>query len=143
MPLDDDTISLAQKLKLLRKLEILLGQTERLLARDAGLTEEEIAILANTELIEVSFFQDDGPVLDRYHIDKILPKGLAILADDALAAPDPLLVTVLPQHKSISRHIFDQTRSGLWDLIKIAFGAAIGALITWLLTKHYSQYKPH
>jgi len=91
-----DIIPLVQKLKLLQKLQILLGQTERLLVRDAGLTQKEFEVLADEQLIEVSFFRDDGPDLDRYHIEKILPKGLAILADNALADPDPLLVTVVP-----------------------------------------------
>jgi hypothetical protein len=128
-----DIIPLVQKLKLLQKLQILLGQTERLLVRDAGLTQKEFEVLADEQLIEVSFFRDDGPDLDRYHIEKILPKGLAILADDALADPDPLLVTVVPQHKSIYRRIYEGTRSGLWDLIKIAIGAVIG----WFLKRHF------
>jgi hypothetical protein len=84
-------------------------------------------------LIEVSFFEDEGPVLDRYHIDKILPKGELILAQEVLAEPDPLLVSIVTPKKSVCRHIYEGTRSGLWDLIKIAVGAALG----WYLKKHF------
>jgi hypothetical protein len=132
-----DTISQVQKLKLLRKLQILLGQTERLLARDAGLTQKEFEVLADEQLIEVSFFRNEGPDLDRYHIDKILPKGFAILADDALTAPDPLPVIVVTPPKSVWRQIVDWMRSKLWDLIKIAFGAVVGAVLGWYLKKRF------
>jgi len=87
---------------------------------------KEFEVLADEQLIEVSFFRDDGPDLDRYHLDKILPKGLAILAQDFVAEPDPLRVAVGPPHKSVYMRIFEGTRSGLWDLIKIAFGAVWG-----------------
>ncbi|MGH7952389.1 MAG: hypothetical protein ACREFE_10795 [Limisphaerales bacterium] len=122
----DAPISEAQKLKLPRQIQYLLGQTTQLLVRDAGLTQREFEVLADELLIEVSFFRDEGLDLDRYHIDKILPKGLMVLAQSDLAAPDPLRVTVVTPPKSVCRRIFEGTRSGLWDLIKIAFGAALG-----------------
>ena len=123
----------ARKLIALRRIQLLLDQIKRLRARDAGLTEAEFVELANGELIEVSFDADDGPVLDRYHIDKILPKGFLILSDDALE-PSPLRVAVVPPHKSVCKRIYEGTRSGLWDLIKIAFGAVLG----FLLKKYWS-----
>jgi len=133
MTSDLELKSQARKLKLLSQIQYLLGQTTRLLVRDAGLTQKEFEVLADEQLIEVSFFRDDGPDLDRYHLDKILPKGLAILAQDFVAEPDPLRVAVGPPHKSVYMRIFEGTRSGLWDLIKIAFGAVWG----WYLRKYF------
>ena len=133
MSQDAVTLTAAQKLKLLRQIQYRIGQERRPLARACGLTEDEFAILADEELIEVTFFQDAGPDLDRYNIERILPKGDAILVQAFVAEPDPLRVSVVPQHKSIYKRIFEGTRSGLWDLIKIAFGAVLG----WLLKKHF------
>lgn len=128
MPEAADTISLAQKLKALRQIQYLIGQKGRPLARACGITQDEFAILANEEMIEVTFFRDEGPDLDRYYIEKILPAGDAILAMASVAPPDPLPITLVTPPKSLCRRIFDGTRSGLWDLIKIAFGAALGWL---------------
>ena len=129
MTSDDTPMTPARKLIALRRIQLLLDQIRRLRARDAGVTEAEFVEMANGELIEVSFDADDGPVLDRYHIDKILPKGFLILSDDALE-PSPLRVAVVPHHKSVCTRIFEGTRSGLWDLIKVAFGVVLGFLLT-------------
>jgi len=50
MPADNEPMTSAQKLKLLRQIQYLFGQTARLLARNAGLTEEEFVELANEQL---------------------------------------------------------------------------------------------
>ena len=123
---EDALMRLAQKLKALRQIQFTLRQTDCPLARACGLTQEELAVLANEEMIEVRFSSDDGPDLDRYHITEILPKGFSILAQDFVAEPDPLRVAVVPPHRTVYQGIFEKTRSGLWDLIKIALGAVLG-----------------
>ena len=127
----------AQKLKLLRQIQYLLGQQERLLARNAGLTEEEFVELAKEQLIEVSFFEDEGPVLDRYHIDCILPKGELILAQEVLAEPDPLRITVVTPQKSAWQRIYEAMGNKLLAAIMNALSAAIGAVIGWYLKKNF------
>lgn len=127
----------AQKLKLLRQIQYLLGQSSRLLARNAGLTEEQFVELATEELIEVSLFEDDGPVLDRYHIDKILPKGELILAQEVLAEPDPLRITVVTPPKSVWQRIYEAMGNKLLAAIMNALSAAIGAVIGWYLKKYF------
>jgi hypothetical protein len=133
MKSDDAQLSQAQKLRLLRQIQFALAQAERPLARACGLTQDEFATLANEELIEVTFFRDEGPDLDRYRIESILPKGAAILSQASVLEPEPLRVALLPAHKSICRRVYESTRSGLWDLIKVAAGAALG----WYLKKHF------
>ena len=130
MPEVDEPNHPARKIKALRQIQLLLDQVGRFRARDSGLTEDEFAELANEELIEVTFDRDEGPTLERYHIEKVLPKGSLILAQSALAAPSPLQVSISIPAKSVCQRIFEGTRSGLWDLIKIAFGAVLGAILT-------------
>lgn len=125
-------MSSAKKLEHLRRIQYLLDHTRRLHARDAELTEAEFLALEDEGL---TFFRDDGEVLDIHDIEKITPKGVAVLANAHLAKPEPLQVTVVIQPKSFLRRIYEGTRSGLWDLIKIAVGAAIG----WWLKKHSGQ----
>ena len=124
---------LAQKLKALRQIRFALDQGELPLARACGLTQEEFEALANEQLIEVYFSKDEGPDLDRYHISKILPGGWSILSQAHVAEPDPVRVAVVPPHKSVCRRIYEGTRSGLWDLIKVGFGVALG----WYLKKYF------
>jgi hypothetical protein len=130
---DDKPVTPALKVKALRRIQLMLGQVRRIRGLDSGLTEEEFAALANEELVEVSFDADEGPILDRYYIDKILSKGFLILSDADLAQPSPLQVAVVHPHKSVGKRIFEGTRSGLWDLIKVAAGAVLG----WWLKKHF------
>jgi len=137
MPADASPMTSAQKLKLLRQIQYLLGQQERLLARNAGLTEEEFVELAKEQLIEVSFFEDEGPVLDRYHIDCILPKGELILAQEVLAEPDPLRITVVTPQKSAWQRIYEAMGNKLLAAIMNALSAAIGAVIGWYLKKNF------
>ena len=129
MPQADKPKTPNLKVTALRRIRLLLDRPGLLHARDAGLTEDEFVELANEQLIEIHFDADEGPVFDRYYIDSILPKGELILADDALAAPDPLRVAVVPHHKSVGTRIFEGTRSGVWDLIKVAFGVVLGFLL--------------
>lgn len=129
MPEVDGTIPLAQKLKALRQIQFATGQTERPLVRACGITQKEFEVLADERLIEVSFSKDEGPDLDRYYVDKILPAGFAILAQAHAAEPDPVRVSVVSQSKSVWRRMYEGTRSGLWDLLKIAFGAGLGAIL--------------
>ena len=131
---DDKPVTPALKVKALRRIQLMLGQVKRIRGLDSGLTEAEFAALANEELVEVTFDADEGPILERYYIRKILPKGFLILSDADLSPPSPLQVAVVPHHKSVGTRIFEGTRSGLWDLIKIAFGAVLG----FLLKKYWS-----
>ena len=120
MPSSDAPLPQAQKLRALRQIQFALSQAEEPLARACGLTQDELAVLANEELIEVFFSKDEGPDLDRFHVSRILPEGLSVLAQAYVAEPDPLRVAVVPPHKSVCKRIYEGTRSGLWDLIKIA-----------------------
>src|ERR1035438_1437390 len=120
MPLDDALISPAQKLKALRQIQFRLDQEEKPIARACGLTEIEFRALASERLIEAGDCQDGPTILDTHRIYKILPAGDAILTLAHVAEPSPLQVTVVPAHKSIWRRAFEGTRSGLWDLIKLA-----------------------
>lgn len=129
MPSSDEPISPAQKLKALRQIQFALDQIALPSARACGLTETELEVLANEDSIEVSFSKDEGPILDRCYISKILPGGFAVLAQAHTAPDETLQVSVLPAHKSNWKRIYDATRSGTWDLIKVAFGALLG----WLL----------
>lgn len=135
MPLDAEPMPLAQKLKAVRQIQFVLGQSTRATPRACGLTEDDFPILANEGLLELTFFREAGeaPDLDRFHIEGISDKGMALLAKAHVAEPDPLKIAVVPQHKSILLRIYEGTRSGLWDLIKVAVGAGIG----WFLKKHF------
>ena len=66
-------------------------------------------------------------------MDTISEAGLGILALGDVAEPDPLRVSVVPQHKSVWRRAFEATRTGVWDVIKIAFGAVLG----WYFKKYF------
>ena len=59
--------------------------------------------------------------------------GLGILAQGDVAELKPLRVSVVPPHKSICRRVFEKTRSGFWDVIKIAAGAVLG----WYLKTYF------
>ena len=126
---------LAQTQKALRQIQFALGQSAHVTPRACGLTEAEFPVLANEGLLKLTFFLDPGeaPDLDRFHIEAISPKGMGILARAYVSEPDPLKVSVVPPHKSLWRRAFEGTRSGLWDLIKLAVGAVIG----WFLKKHF------
>jgi hypothetical protein len=90
MPSSDEPVSDAQKLTALRQIKFVLDESENPpVARACGITEEIFAALANEEFIEVTFFEDDGPNLDRFRIHRILPKGFAMLAQ-AHVANEPL-----------------------------------------------------
>jgi hypothetical protein len=132
MSSDGAKLSHKQKLKALRKIQFACGQTARPVARACGLSQEELEGLANEQLIELYFVADEGPDLDRYHISTITPAGMAVLTE-AHVEPDPLKISIEPVHKSVWKRIFQATRSGLWDLIKVAFGAVLG----WLLKKYF------
>jgi hypothetical protein len=121
-----------QVLEALRKVQFMFTLTTRPLARACGLTQEELATLANGGLIEVTSSSDEGPDLDRYHVERILPEGFSILAHEHVAKPNPLEVVLVPSHKSIYKRVFEATRSGTWDLIKVALGAVLG----WYLKKY-------
>jgi hypothetical protein len=135
MPEDGAPITQADKLKALRQIQFVLGQSTQATPRACGLTEAMFRALDNERLLELTFFLDPGeaPDLDRFHIEGISDNGTALLAQAHVAEPDPLKISVVPQHKSILRRIYEGTRSGLWDLIKVAAGAAIG----WFLKKHF------
>jgi hypothetical protein len=132
---DAASISLSQKVKALRQIQFVLCQSTRATPRACGLSEEEFPVLANEGLLELTFFLDPGeaPDLDRYHIESISDKGMGVLACAHTAEPEPLKISVVPHHKSIWRKLYDGTRNGLWDLIKVTVGAAIG----WFLKKYF------
>jgi len=132
MSSDTAQVTQAQKLKALRQIQFVLDRGGHPTARACGLTEPELEALANGGCIEVFFSRDDGPDLDRYHIAKLLPEGWSILSQ-AYAADDPVRIAVVPQNKSVLRRIYEGTRSGLWDLIKVA----VGALLGWYLKKYF------
>ena len=124
---------LAQKLKALRQIQFALDQEAHPTGRACGLTAEEFATLANGRLIEAHDCQGGDTILDTHRIYKILPEGFAMLSQAHVAEPVPLQVTVVPAYKSIWRRVFERTRSGLWDVIKVAVGAVIG----WYLKKYF------
>jgi hypothetical protein len=131
-------MSLSDKVKALRQVQFVLGESRRATPRSCGLTEDEFPILANEELLGLTIVQDPGeaPDLDRFHIVSISPKGMAILAKAHVAEPDPVKIDIVPREKPIWLRIYDATRSGLWDLIKLAFGAICGGLVTWYILNH-------
>ena len=135
MPLDDAPMPLAQKLKALRQIQFALDRSARATPRACGLTEDEFPVLANEGLLELTFYLDPGeaPDLDRFHIEGISAKGMGMLAQAHVSEPDPLKISVVPLQKSVCRRIYEGTRSGLWDLIKVAGGAVLG----WYLKKHF------
>ena len=133
MPSNPESISQAEKLKALRQIQSALDQVGHPTVRACGLTEKQFEVLADEELIEVTFVADEGPTLDRYYVESILPKGSAILVQDD-ASDAPLRVQIYTPKLSIWSRIFRKTRSGLWDLIKVAFGAVVG----WFLKTYFS-----
>lgn len=130
---DATQISPQQKLKALRQIRFRLSEEKLPSARACGLTQEELEVLASEELVEVYRTKDEGPDLDRYDISKILPGGWSILSQAYASEPEPVEVSIVPPHKSVSRRLYEATRSGLWDLIKLA----VGVLIGWCLNKHF------
>ncbi|MGA2029749.1 MAG: hypothetical protein ABSG87_06730 [Verrucomicrobiota bacterium] len=137
MPEADAPITREQKLKALRQIQFALGQVEQPIARACGLSEEIFVALANGELIEVTFDADDGTILDRYHIDKILSKGDLILAQAALVKPHPLQVSIVTPPKSVLRRISEAMGNKLLAAITNALSAAVGAVVGWYLKKHF------
>jgi hypothetical protein len=133
MPLDDVPMPMAQKQKLLRQIQFALDQVGKPTGRACGLTEAEFRALGNERLVEAFDCNDGDTILDTHRIYRILPAGMSILSQAYVAESPPLQVSVVPPHKSIWRRAFEGTRSGLWDLIKLAIGAVIG----WYLKKHF------
>jgi len=101
------------------------------------LTKEEALALKMEGLIVLYHVADAGPFLDIHIVDRITASGLGILARGDVAEMPPLRVTLEPGHQSVWSKIFRATRSGMWDLIKIAVGVLLGALITWYLKKYF------
>ena len=126
-------ISPGDKVKALRQIQFVLGQSEQPIARACGVREEVFAVLANERLIEVFRIADEGETLDMWLVSKILPEGFALLSQAFVADPSPLQISVVPHPKSVLRKIYEGTRNGLWDLIKVAIGAVLG----WWLKKHF------
>jgi hypothetical protein len=54
----------------------------------------------------------------------------------ALVIDFALTISVQKHQESAWSKLFQATRSGLWDIIKIALGALGGGLVTWYLTHH-------
>ena len=118
----------------LRRIQLATDHKERPLARACGLTEEMFQKLADEQLIEVTHFQDEGDCLDIHHIERILPKGHAIL----VSAPiEPSKVILEPMKRSLWLRMFRVLGTGLWDLIKLAIAAGLGVLGGWFLAKHH------
>ncbi|HZL79544.1 MAG TPA: hypothetical protein VFC17_11885 [Candidatus Limnocylindrales bacterium] len=136
MPEADELITQAEKLKALRQIQFQLGQIKHPLARSCGLTEAMFRVLVSEQLIRAGDCQDGPTILDTHRIYKILPEGHAILSLAHVADPEPLKVIDATPPKSIWIRIFEGTRSGLWDLIKVALGAIAGGLVTLYLTHH-------
>ena len=99
--------------------------------RSCGLTEDVATYLINEDYINVGLAHEEESMLDNYRIMDILPKGFVVL-NQGVVEEEPVAVSIVQPPKTTVQKIFDTTRSGTWDLIKIAFGAALGAL-----AKHY------
>jgi hypothetical protein len=54
----------------------------------------------------------------------------------ALVIDFALTISVQKHQESAWSKLFQATRSGLWDIIKIALGALGGGIVTWYLTHH-------
>lgn len=137
MPATDEPISPAEKLKALRQIQSALGRSKHPTLRGCGLTEEIALALATEQppeqVVNLFLVADDGSVLDRCRVNSISESGLGILAMGDVAEPSPLKIAVVPHPVSFLSKLFQATRSGLWDIIKVAAGAIIG----WFLKKHF------
>ncbi|HTH48650.1 MAG TPA: hypothetical protein VMB21_14150 [Candidatus Limnocylindria bacterium] len=128
---DGEKVSVPEQLKALRRIKFVHGQVKQLIALDCELTEKGFHTLVQEGLIEVSLAADGPPTAATCYIEKITAKGYSLLArgetDDevflknALSAPKG----------SLWMRVYKGTRSGLWDLVKVALGAAVG----WYLKK--------
>jgi hypothetical protein len=137
MPSKDEALSEAQKLTALHQIQCALCYQKNPTLRACGLTEGVALAVAEEGLVQLYRVEDEGPVLDIHVVDRISECGLGILARGEVAEMPPLRVALEPRHESVGSRIFRATRSGLWDLIKIAVGVLLGALITWYLKKYF------
>jgi hypothetical protein len=140
MPEAGAPLSHNEKLKALRQIQSALGRSKHPTLRGCGLTEEIALALATEQspeqVVNLFLVADDGPVLDRCRVNTISEAGLGILAMGDVAELPPLKISVVPHPVSVWSKIFQATRSGLWDIIKIVLGAFGGGLVTWYLTHH-------
>jgi hypothetical protein len=140
MPEADAPISQAEKLKALRQIETALHRSKLPTLRGCGLTEEIALALATEQppeqVVNLFLVEEDGSVLDRCRVNTISESGLGILAQGDVAELPPLKISVQKHQESAWSKIFQATRSGLWDIIKIALGALGGGAVTWYLTHH-------
>jgi hypothetical protein len=124
-----------EKIKALLQIETAMWTKKHPRLRACGFTEETATILATVEdpepIITLAIVADDGSMLDRCCIDSITDFGRGLLAQAAVEESGPLRVSMVPEEKAFGRRLFEATRSGTWDLIKIAFGAFMGACFTW------------
>jgi hypothetical protein len=135
-----EPLSHNEKLKALRQIQSALGHSKHPTLRGCGLTEEVALALATEQspeqVVNLFLVEDDGSVLDRCRVNSISEAGLGILAMGHVAEPPPLKISVVPPPVSVLSKIFQATRSGLWDIIKIALGALAGGAVTLYLTHH-------
>jgi len=113
---------LPQRLKALMKVQHRLREQDCPVARACGLTQEELATLANEGLIQVVFFKDEGPDLDRYRVETILPEGHSILSNahvDELSAPPEtnsdllLFISHSARDQALAKALVELLRSAL------------------------------
>jgi hypothetical protein len=134
MPSNDEAMGLVQVLKALRQIQGALGRQARPIARACGLMEAEFLTLEGEGLIEVTHFAESGPVLDIHRIEKILPKGEAILAANPT---ESLRMTLQPPQRSIWSRIGEVTGKILWGLIKLAVPIAGALFVAWYVWKRH------
>jgi hypothetical protein len=122
-------------LKALRQIQSALGRSKHPTLRACGLTEAVAASVANERLIELWIIADEGSDLDRFAVREIAAPGLGILAQGDVADLPPLKVSVLKHQESAWINTLRVLGKGLWELVKIGVGVALG----WYLAKRFGK----
>lgn len=123
----------AARLRALRQIQSAVTREEHPTLRACGISENTAIALLNEELITAWKVRESGNVLDDLRIESLTDTALGLLSTASVQEPAPLKVTIEPKHESVWNRIFKKTRSGAWDLVKIALGAVLG----WWLKKYF------
>jgi hypothetical protein len=133
----DTPITRAKKLRGLRQIEAALCREKHPTLLACGLSLEVACSLADGGLINVWIVSDQGSELEKYRLESISSAGLGMLAENDVAEPEPLRVSLEPRHESVWVKLRRALVSGIWDVVKILLGIPVGIAVGYFLWKFH------
>ncbi len=121
----------------LHQLQYRLDQGEQPTPRSAELTETEFQEMAAAKLFRLEKLEEDGDVLDNFVICDLLYPAQVLLAKHPSPISPIQRVQSQPPPVSPAARLFSWLGSKLWEIVRMAFSAVIGAVAGWYLKKHF------